>query len=300
MFNKFYGFSEKPFEVNHDPKFLYLTPSHQKALDSMIDGIKNRRGFISITGEVGTGKTTLVYSMLGRLDKKVKTVYIVHSTVTFKELLKTVLLELSLGILEESEPAFLFRLAKHLTRLVSDETIAIIIDEAQNLAEDVIRRLQAFSELESKVIQVLLVGQPELEDTLNSQGLGPFKQRMIVKCQIRALTGEESLDYIDHRLKLVGSSSSQMFTPKAISMICSYAQGIPRLINILCDNAFLKGYRLSRKKIDGDIIAEVTKGINGPNLGGKAFLSSLTTGLTKIRPSLIRPQNPQYGVYRTF
>jgi len=300
MFNKFYGFSEKPFEVNHDPKFLYLTPSHQKALDSMIDGIKNRRGFISITGEVGTGKTTLIYSLLENLDKNVKTVYIVNSTVTFKELLKTVLLELSLGILEESEPAFLFRLAKHLTRLVSDETIAIIIDEAQNLAEDVIRRLQAFSELESKVIQVLLVGQPELEDTLNSQGLGPFKQRMIVKCQIRALTGEESLDYIDHRLKLVGSSSSQMFTPKAISMICSYAQGIPRLINILCDNAFLKGYRLSRKKIDGDIIAEVTKGINGPNLGGKAFLSSLTTGLTKIRPSLIRPQNPQYGVYRTF
>jgi len=300
MFNKFYGFSGKPFEVNHDPKFLYLTPSHQKALDSMIDGIKNRRGFISITGEVGTGKTTLIYSLLENLDKNVMTVYIVHSTVTFKELLKTVLLELSLGILEESEPAFLFRLAKHLTRLVSDETIAIIIDEAQNLAEDVIRRLQAFSELESKVIQVLLVGQPELEDTLNSQGLGPFKQRMIVKCQIRALTGEESLDYIDHRLKLVGSSSSQMFTPKAISMICSYAQGIPRLINILCDNAFLKGYRLSRKKIDGDIIAEVTKGINGPNLGGKAFLSSLTTGLTKIRPSLIRPQNPQYGVYRTF
>jgi general secretion pathway protein A len=299
MFNKFYGFSGKPFEVNHDPKFLYLTPSHQKALDSMIDGIKNRRGFISITGEVGTGKTTLIYSLLENLDKNVKTVYIVNSTVTFKELLKTVLLELSLGILEESEPAFLFRLAKHLTRLVSDETIAIIIDEAQNLAEDVIRRLQAFSELESKVIQVLLVGQPELEDTLNSQGLGPFKQRMIVKCQIRALTGEESLDYIDHRLKLVGSSSSQMFTPKAISMICSYAQGIPRLINILCDNAFLKGYRLSRKKIDGDIIAEVTKGINGPNLGGKAFLSSLTTGLTKIRPSLIRPQNPQYGVYRT-
>jgi len=300
MYNKLYGFTEKPFELNHDLRFLYLTPSHREALDSMIHGIKNRRGFISITGDVGTGKTTLIYSLLNSLDGKVKTVYIVQPAVTFKDLLKTILLELNLGVKEESEPAFLFRLAKHLTRLVSDETIAIIIDEAQNLAEDVIRRLQAFSELESKVIQVLLVGQPELEDTLNSQGLGPFKQRMIVKRQIRALTGEESLDYIDHRLKLVGSSSSQMFTPKAISMICSYAQGIPRLINILCDNAFLKGYRLSRKKIDGDIIAEVTKGINGPNLGGKAFLSSLTTGLTKIRPSLIRPQNPQYGVYRTF
>ena len=97
MFNKFYGFSEKPFEVNHDPKFLCLTPSHQKALDSMIDGIKNRRGFISITGEVGTGKTTLIYSLLESLDKNIKTVHIVHSTVTFQELLKAVLLKLGLG-----------------------------------------------------------------------------------------------------------------------------------------------------------------------------------------------------------
>jgi len=97
MFNKFYGFSEKPFEVNHDPRFLYLTPSHRKALDSMLDGIKNRRGFISITGEVGTGKTTLIYSLLESLDKNIKTVHIVHSTVTLQELLKAVLLKLGLG-----------------------------------------------------------------------------------------------------------------------------------------------------------------------------------------------------------
>jgi len=298
MYNKLYGFSEKPFEVNHDPRFLYLTPSHRNALDSMIDGIKNRRGFISITGEVGTGKTTLVYSMLGHLDKKVKTVYIVHSTFPFKELLKTILLKLNLVVVEESEPAFLYRLAKHLTRMVSDETIAIIIDEAQNLSEEVIQRLQTFSDLESKVIQVLLVGQPELEDKLNSQRLRQFKQRMSIKRQIRALTGEESMDYIDHRLRLVGSSSSQMITPKAMSMICSYAQGIPRLINILCDNAFLKGFRLSRKKIEVDIIAEVIKGINGPSLE-KTFLSSITTGLTKIRPSPISHQNLQYSYHRT-
>jgi len=239
MYNKFYGFSEKPFEVIPDPRFLYLTPSHREALDSMIDGIKNRRGFISLTGETGTGKTILIHSLLNRLDVKVKTAYIFHPTITFKELLKTILSELDLEVMEESEPAFLYRLAKYLTQMGADETLAIIIDEAQNLPEEVIQKLQIFSNLEAKTIQVILVGQPEFEDKLNSQGLSQFKQRIRIKRQIRAFSGEESMDYINHRLRLVGKRSSQMFTPKALSMIYSYAQGIPRLINILCDNAFL-------------------------------------------------------------
>jgi general secretion pathway protein A len=286
MYNKLYGFSEKPFEVTPDPRILYLTPSHREALDSMIDGIKNRRGFISITGEAGTGKTTLIHSLLNSLDEKVKTVYIFHSTITFKELLKTILLELDLGVGEESEPAFLYRLAKYLTQMVADETLAIIIDEAQNLTEEVIQKLQMFSDLEAKAIQVVLVGQPEFEDKLNSQGLSQFKQRIRIKHQIRALTGEESMDYIDRRLRLVGRSSSQMFTPKALSMVCSYAQGIPRIINILCDNAFLMGYNLSQKKIDVDIIREVIKDIEGPSLQ-KTILYSITTALREFLPHLL-------------
>ena len=286
MYKEFYGFSEKPFELTPDPSFLYLTPSHRKALDSMIDGIKNRKGFISITGEVGTGKTTLIYSLLNSLDEKVKTVYIFHSTVTFKDLLKTIFSELGLGVVEESEPALLYRLAKYLTQMVADETIAIIIDEAQNLREEVMQELQMFSDLEAKVIQVVLVGQPEFEDKLNSQGLSQFKQRIRIKRQIRALTEEESMDYIDHRLRLVGRSSSQIYTPKVISIICSYAQGIPRIINVLCDNAFLMGYNLSQKKIDVDIIREVIKDIKGPNLQ-KTILSSFTAALREFLPHLL-------------
>jgi general secretion pathway protein A len=281
MYNEFYGFSEKPFEVTPDPRFLYLTPSHREALDSMIDGIKNRRGFISITGEAGTGKTTLIHSLLNSLGEKVKTIYIFHSTITFKELLKTILSELDLGVGEESEPAFLYRLVKYLTQMGADETLAIIIDEAQNLAEELMQELQMFSDLEAKAIQIVLVGQPE------SQGLSQFKQRIRIKHQIRALTGEESMDYIDRRLRLVGRSSSQMFTPKALSMICSYVQGIPRIINILCDNAFLMGYNLSQKNIDVDIIREVIKDIEGPSLQ-KTILSSITTALREFRPSPIR------------
>ena len=136
MYNKFYGFSEKPFEVTPDPRFLYLTSSHRRALDCMIDGIKNRRGFISVTGEPGTGKTTLVYSLLSSLNRyeaKVKTVYIFHSTITFRDLLKNTLLELGLRAEGEGQKSLSNRLAEYLTQMDADETIAIIIDEAHNL-----------------------------------------------------------------------------------------------------------------------------------------------------------------------
>jgi len=151
----------------------------------------------------------------------------------------------------------------------------------------VIQELPVFSNLEPKVIQVVLVGQPEFEDKLDSQSLNHFKQMIRIKRQIRVLTREESMDYIDHRLRLVGRSSSQMFTPKALSMICSYAQGIPRVINKFCDNALLIGFDLSQKKIDIDIIREVIKDNKGPSLQ-RTILSSITTALGEFRPSAIR------------
>jgi general secretion pathway protein A len=289
MYKEFLGFSDRPFRDAPDPRFLYFTPSHREALDSMIKGIKDRSGFISITGEAGTGKTTLVYSLLNRLRsyEKVKVVYFSHYRVTFEQLLYSILLELDQEVVEEREPTILSRLMEKLAQMVPDETIAIIIDEAQSLREDLIQKLQMFSNLEPKVIQVVLVGQPEFENKLNSQSMSQFKQGIRIKRQIRVLTREESMDYIDHRLRLVGSSSSQMFTPRAISMICSYAQGIPRIINNLCDNAFLMGYHLFQKKIDIDIIREVIKDNKGPSLQ-RTILSSITTALGEFRPSAIR------------
>jgi type II secretory pathway predicted ATPase ExeA len=287
MYNKFYGFSEKPFEVTPDPRFLYFTPSHQEALDSMMDGVKNRRGFITVTGEAGTGKTTLIYSLLSllnSLDEKVKTVYIFHSTITFRELLENILLELDLRVVKESNTTLLHRLAEYLTQMDADETIAVIIDEGQNLPDEVMQELQMFSNLEPKVIQILLVGQPELEEKLNSPGLRHLKQKIGIRCQISALNEKESKEYIDHRLRLVGSSSSGTFTPEAISMICLYAKGIPRVINVLCDNAFLVGYSLSKKEIDAGIIREVIKKMEGPS-PQKTICSSIATVLREIRLS---------------
>ncbi|MGO8990929.1 MAG: AAA family ATPase [bacterium] len=274
MYTEFYGFSEKPFELNPDPKFLYITRSHREALASMIHGIRNRKGFISMTGEVGTGKTTLIYSLLKHLDEKVKTVLIFHTTITFTDLLKTILRELDLFPLKENRMDLLHQLIQHLVLLSNrGETLVIIIDEAQDLSQKVMEELQMFSDLESKGIQIVFVGQPELEDRLNSESLKQLKRGIGIRRQIRGLSEEESKEYIDHRLRLAGSSSSEIFSPKALSLICSYARGVPRVINALCDNALLMGYSLSKKNIDVDIIREVIKRMEGPNRKEKALSS---------------------------
>ena len=267
MYNEFYGFSEKPFELTPNPRFLYLTRSHREALASMTHGIKNRKGFISMTGEVGTGKTMLIHSLLDRLDQKVKTVLIFHTTITFSDLLKTIVQELDLPAVKENRMDLLHQLLQYLVLMGKrGETLLVIIDEAQNLPQKVMEELQIFCDKESEVVQIVFVGQPELEDKLNSERLKQLRQTIQITRQIRGLSEEESKGYIDHRLRLVGSRSSQIFSPKALSLICSYAQGIPRVINTLCDNALLKGSSSFKKKIDVDIIHEVIKNMEGPRL----------------------------------
>ena len=275
MYTEFYGFSEKPFELNPDSKFLYVTRCHREALASMIHGIRNRKGFISLTGEVGTGKTTLIYSLLKHLDEKVKTVLIFHTTITFIDLLKTILRELNLFPIKENRMDLLHQLIQSLVVMGNrGETLVIIIDEAQDLPEQVMEELQTFSDLESKGIQIVFVGQPELEDRLNSESLRQLKRSMGIRRQIRAFSEEESKEYIDHRLRLAGRSSSEIFSPKALSLICTYARGIPRVINALCDNALLRGYSLFKKNIDVDIVREVIKKIEGPSRQEKILSST--------------------------
>ena len=267
MYTQFYGFSEKPFDVTPDPRFLFLTESHQEALSSMIYGIRERRGFISISGEVGTGKTTLIYSLLGRLDESVKTVHIFHTKATFEELLKNILLELEVPNIQEGKTNLLCQLNEYLIqKLAHGENLAVIIDEAQNLSPEVLEELRMLSNLETpktKLLQIVLVGQPELETKLNSEELRQLKQRIGIRRRISRLNEEESREYIDHRLKLVGRRSSAVFTPEALSQICQYAGGIPRIINILCDSGFLIGYGLSKKRIDASIIQEVMRDMEG-------------------------------------
>ena len=267
-YNGFYGFSEKPFEVVPDPEFFYSAASHLNVLTSVINGIENRKGLMSITGEVGTGKTTLIHFLLHCLDERVKTVLILHPSVTFEELSRNILLGLDQVVAEETKQTLLSQLSGYLMEKIGeDETLVVIIDEAQNLSSETMEELGTLFEENpwvAKRFQVVFVGQPEFQHKISTPRLKQLDRKIDIRCQIIALTKEESRKYIDHRLKSVGSRSWEVFTPEAVSMIISYARGFPRVINILCDNAFMIGYGLSKRRVGGDIIRKAIKDMEGP------------------------------------
>jgi general secretion pathway protein A len=275
MYETFYGFLAKPFEAVPDPRFLYASPSHLETISAVLSGIRNRKGLIVITGEVGTGKTTLTHSLLQKLDKRVKTAFVFHTTVTFKDLMRNILHDLEVSFSDKEAPANLWnRLLGYSGQLsAQDGALVIFIDEAQDLWEGVLEELiQRFSVFQSNPFQIVLVGQPELEEKLKSGRLKPLEKIIAVRCQIKALTEEESRKYIDHRLSVAGSGNVSLFTPQAKSLICLHAHGIPRIINVLCDNALLAGYTLSSHTIDDGIIRKVIRHAEGPN--SRRILSS--------------------------
>ncbi len=261
MYAQFYGFSKKPFNLTPDPAFLFVTENHQEIIASLIYGICERKGFIMITGDVGTGKTTILHYLRTVLAPKVKIVFIVQTQITFIQLMKEVLTDLKLSLGNETKSSMTRQLSTYLMQTAEkDENLVIIIDEAQNLSRDVLEELRMLSNLETsedKLLEIVLVGQPELEKKLNSEDLRQLKQRIEIRRQIKPLTVEESRAYIEHRLSRVGSTSKAVFTPEALSLICRYADGIYRNINILCDNALLIGFGLEEKIIDEAIVKEV-------------------------------------------
>jgi len=229
----------------------------------MIYGIQERKGFVSVIGEVGTGKTTLIRHLLSTLDPRIKTVFISQTFLPFEELLKEILSKLELPLGDKSKFFLIHQLNNYLIqRLSRNETLALIIDEAQNLGKEALEDVRLLSNLEterSKLLQIVLVGQPELEEKLNSGDLRQLKQRIGIRRKILPLTGEESGRYIEHRLNKAGSSTQTVFTPEAVSLICGYAKGIPRVINTLCEGSFLTGYALARKPIDKKIVHQVVE-----------------------------------------
>jgi len=265
MYNKFYGFSEEPFAGVPNPKFIYLTPHYQNLLDSVINGIKEREEFISITGAAGTGKTAFAYHLLTTLKNKAKGVLIPRPINNFRELLRVILWELESSSTQEGKTDPFNQMIKYLEQVRDNgEQLVIMIDEAQSLSRELMEELQVFIDRVPKVIQVIFVGQSAFEDKLNSSGLRSLKQRIKIRLQMKPLSEEESLTYIDHRLRLVGRSIFELFTPRAISLIYDYTQGIPLVINILCDNGLRVGYELTQKRIDVDIIQKVIEELEGP------------------------------------
>jgi general secretion pathway protein A len=260
MYTDYFGFREKPFNITPDPRFFYTNPSYQEAYASLLYGIHERRGFIVLTGEVGTGKTTLLRRLMENMEPHIRFVFFYNTTLPYEEILDCICYELGLPTKDGGKLHKIQALNQFLMdRLARRETVVLLIDEAQNLAEEGLENLRLLSNLETatdKLLQIVLVGQPELQTKLNQPGLRQLKQRIAIQCRLERLDDEEVGPFIYYRLSAAGYKRQHLFTPDAIQEIAYYSNGIPRLINVICDNALLIAYATSQKRITTDIVRE--------------------------------------------
>ncbi len=267
MYEKFFGLKEKPFNVTADPNFLFFSKKHREAFDHLIYGIKERKGFLEITGEIGTGKTTLCRALLNQLDEKTKTAFIFNSNLPEVQLLLAIVLDLGLLVKPKTKINILSELNRYLIeQLKLGYNVVLIIDEAQDLKAAQLEQIRLLSNLEThkeKLIQIVLVGQPELKAKLNSPALEQLRQRIAVRYHILPLDREEVDDYIYHRLHIAGSDGNIQFELDTMNEIYNYSGGIPRLINIVCDKALLLGFVLETKTISAEMIKRSIEEIEG-------------------------------------
>ena len=265
MYNSYFGFRESPFSVTPDPRFFYTNPVYLEAFATLRYGIEAKKGFIVITGEVGTGKTTLLRKLLHTLEDTVHSVLVFNSCLNFPELLQLTLQELGLKP-GQNKVAMLQELNDYLIRQLNQgHTVTMLIDEAQNLSDEVLENLRLLSNLETdqeKLIQIVLMGQPELQAKLAQPHLRQFKQRVALRCRLHPLTDQEARPYINARLMAAGYEGEELFHPDAVERIAYYSQGIPRVMNIICDNALLSVYAASQQIVSVDMIEAVARDLD--------------------------------------
>jgi general secretion pathway protein A len=247
MYQSYYGFTEMPFHITPDPKFLYLSPAHQEALQHLHYGVAERKGFIVLVGEVGCGKTTLCRKFLSELDHQhYDTALVLNPRLTDTQMLKVILTELGETKLARSKNDLVAQMNNVLlARIAAGREIVLIIDEAQNLSFEVFEQVRLLSNLETdkqKLLQIVLMGQPELKQKLAAGNLRQLRQRILVHYELRALSREETDHYIRHRMALAGGNHRQHFTHWALRHVHWKSRGIPRIINNLCDKALLAAF----------------------------------------------------------
>ena len=268
MYLEFLGLREKPFSITSDPSFLYLSRKHREALSHMIYGIRERKGFVEITGEVGTGKTTLCKALLRQLDPAThKTALILQPQLSELQLLQSVVQDFGMNPMRTSRLDLFNQLNRFLLEQAElGNNLIVVIDEAQNLSLRLLEQIRMLSNLEtdkSKLIQIILVGQPQLREKLASPALEQLRQRIGVRYHMMPLDGDEVRTYIDHRLRVAGSDGSLDWTPEAGEEVYQCSKGIPRLINLICDRSLLACYVYRIKRVDADIVRRSYQELSG-------------------------------------
>ena len=264
MYLDFFQLTKEPFHVTPDPEFLFLSESHRQALAAIVYGVKKRKGLITITGPVGSGKTTILRTFLKNSEAtRFKVIYVFDPAVPFSTLVARLCEEFGIREAHHDVP----RAVEMLYLSLAEEyrtglTVVLIIDEAQNMPVDTLERLRMLSNFETtedKLLQIVLCGQPELEDLFEAPLLRSLKQRRAIRASILPLKKKEAIGYIRHRLSRAGAADTSLFSGRAMKMLVKEAKGIPRTLNILCDNALATSYAYGKRHIDARVTREVIK-----------------------------------------
>lgn len=268
MYLHFFHLKEEPFTMTPDPRFLFLSHQHEAAVESLLYGIRYRKGFMALTGEIGTGKTTLCRELLNRLDANVEIAVILNPLLSVPALLKAINRDFGNDVAGDAVETQIEGLNRFLlARLKEGHNAVVLIDEAQNLSIEALEMTRLLSNLETdqqKLLQIILVGQPELEQTLQSVKLRQLDQRISVRYQLGKLNVDETERYILHRLNIAGGNGYPQFEPRAFKRIYRATEGYPRLINMVCDRALLAAYARRSHTVNTTIVHEALGDLEGP------------------------------------
>jgi general secretion pathway protein A len=281
MYKPFYNLKQNPFDITPDPSFLFPTSRHNEALAALYYGVRRHKGIVVLTGEVGTGKTLLLHSLLHLLkqSKDVAFAYIFNGGLSPVEFLQCFASDLGLPITSRNKGELLLQIAKYvIDRSQRTLTTALVVDEAHHLSAEILEEIRLLSNLETpqqKLLQILLVGQPELDEKLDSVSLRQLKQRIALRSHLLPLSSEETKGYIERRLQLAGCSYPlALFPPETVAAVYQHSQGLPRLINTICENALIAAYARQMRSVSPDIIDDIATdfrlGIQTPALESKS------------------------------
>jgi general secretion pathway protein A len=264
MYKEFFGLRANPFNVNPDPRYLFLTRHTEEALACLTYGIQSRKGFVLLTGEVGTGKTTLINKLLEWLRlQQVATAFVFNSKMNVPQFLDYMMSDFGIPSDSNEKSQVLMRLYNWLLdRYRAGETAVLIIDEAQNLSDEVLEEIRMLTNLETfteKLLQIVLVGQPELEQRLKHPNMRQLKQRLTLRAKTYALTLDETNAYVQQRLRIAGSNGHQIFEPEALVAVQKYSSGIPRVINLVCEHCLVSAFVDQQKIIRPEVVDAVAR-----------------------------------------